>query len=95
MSGVGCWQRVKVNFLALKQAIDDDFGGFNHRFLYSLLREFQSYDHTESSNDAAIPLDPWSSDMVISVHGIDPEYKAEQLQKFDVQRYVHAAMSLP
>ena len=39
---------VNINFLALAEATDRDFGGFKHRFPYSRLSDFQN-----SSNHAS------------------------------------------
>ena len=89
---------VNINFLALAEATDRDFGGCKHRFLYSRLSDFQNKDHREAFEAAAIILGPDErsileySTMVASAQGMRAEYKAEQHAKFYFHRYVGDGM---
>ena len=89
---------VNINFLALAEATDHDFGGCKHGFLYSRLSDCETKGHSQAFEAAASILGPDErsileySKMVASAQGMFDEYKAEQHAKFDFHRYVEDGM---
>ena len=89
---------VNINFLALAEATDHDFGGCKHGFFYARLSEFLYKDHSKACEAAAIILGPDErsileySKMVASAQSMGCAFKAEQLAKFDFPGYVRDGM---